>query len=181
MSSEVFIESGVSFGPYRQGYCFRIETSKIYESMKDSGVSSVEFLLLQTQPQKANIIWIIEVKTGAPKNLDDFINEITNKFTDSLNLGVSLYLNRHSDYTHELPEQLRKLDWSTVQFRLALIITGSSHGWVTGEWLPPLQDALRKRLIPLTKIWALQPNSIFALNIELARERGLVMGSPQST
>jgi hypothetical protein len=84
---------------------------------------------------------------------------------------------------HELPEQLRKLDWSNVQFRLALIITGSSNGWVTGEWLPPLQDALRKKLTPLTKIWALQPNSIFAFNTELARERGLVMGviNPQST
>ena len=55
------------------------------------------------------------------------------------------------------------------RFCFILIIKGHQEAW-----LPPLQDALKKALKPLTKIWNLPPTAVVVLNDTLAQERGLI-------
>jgi hypothetical protein len=87
-------------------------------------------------------------------------------------LLISVYLKRHRTLPDELPAPFRALDWDRVQFKLALIINGQDEGWITGDYLPPLQDALSRELRLLMQIWV-TPNSIVVLNAEKAQSYGL--------
>ena len=64
---------------------------------------------------------------------------------------------------------MKEVDFATVEHRLILVIHGHQP-----TWLPPIQDALRKELNSLVKIWNLGPNSVVVINDEMARSRGLI-------
>jgi hypothetical protein len=44
------------------------------------------------------------------------------------------------------------------------------------EWLPPLQDALRKALDSTKKTWKLSPNFLAVMNHKIAQEEELISG-----
>jgi hypothetical protein len=60
-----FVESNMTFGPFADGLCFRIEQSEAYRSIRQN-VKIAEFLLLRPQPDQSSVCWIIEAKTRAP-------------------------------------------------------------------------------------------------------------------
>src|SRR6267154_76496 len=133
-----FIESEMTFGPYADGHCFRVEQSEMYRAIQD-GVQMAEFLLLRTQENDPPLIWIVEAKQSSPRpetqpNFGKFITEIRDKLTNALTVGVASILNRHPTATADLSAVFKSLDLATAGFRLVLIINGHHK-----NWLPPLQ------------------------------------------
>jgi hypothetical protein len=90
MNSQPFEESGMMFGPYPDGHCFRIEKSKTYKEMEPDGVKIAELLLLHIQQNTTRNILIIEAKKSAPNLSNDqskfnsYINTVKNELTGSL-------------------------------------------------------------------------------------------------
>ncbi|WP_225886978.1 hypothetical protein [Nodosilinea nodulosa] len=164
---EPIFESGMSFGPYPPGHCFYIEKSRTYLAIQN-GIKIAEFLILAVRDKPK--IWIIEAKSSSPRpetspGFDKFLQEIADKLSNSLNLYVAVYLKRHSSTCNELPSPFQALDLDQVEFRLILVIKNHQM-----DWLPPLQDELRKKLKVTVKIWDLVPTSVLVLNEDLARE-----------
>ena len=107
VDTESFEESGMKFGPYPEGKCFRIEKSKIYEEIQQN-VKMAEFLLLRPSQ-----ILIIEAKSSTPNpktqpNFDNFIKEVSEKLSNALSLGLALYLKRHPN--EKLPQAFQEVD-----------------------------------------------------------------------
>lgn len=170
MTIEPIIESGMTFGPYQAGDCFYVEKSKTYQKIQ-SGVKMAEFLLLW--PQDKPTVLIIEAKSSTPRiesqpDFDNFIRDIREKLSNALMLGVATCLKRHSTW-EELPNAFQSLDLSTASFRLILVIKGHQEAW-----LPPLQDAIKKELHPMIKIWNLPPTAVVIMNDTIAKSQGLI-------
>ena len=163
----------MTFGPYADGHCFRVEQSTTYQAIKD-GVKMAEFLLLRPQAAGSPNIWIVEAKMSAPlpqtqPNFNELIGEIRDKLTNALSIGVASILNRHRTASADLPDVFKNLDLATAEFRLVLIVNGHQK-----DWLPPLQEALRSALHATTKTWALGPNAVTVINHEAAKRFGLI-------
>jgi hypothetical protein len=167
-----FIESEMTFGPYADGHCFRVEQSAIYQKIQD-GVQMAEFLLLRMEENTPPFIWIVEAKKSSPHpntqhDFKEFIGEIRDKLTNALSVGVASILNRHPSAVADLPDVFKNLDLATAGFRLVLILNGHQK-----DWLPPLQEALRRALNATAKTWALGPNAVVVINHEDAKRFGL--------
>ena len=172
MTTQAFKESGMTFGPYSDDHCFRIEESDTWKTIQPK-VKIAEFLLLK--PEKTPLsLWIIEAKQSAPRaesqpNFPAFIEEICEKFVNTLTLGIASILKRHPLAALELPLSFQRLNLTTTTFRLVLIINGHQKAW-----LPPLQDALRIALQTTTQTWNLGPNTVAVINHESAKQFGLI-------
>jgi hypothetical protein len=59
-------ESGMTFGPYAKGACFRIDGSSLHTDINsgDGGIKIADFIVLDNTSR----FWIIEAKTTSPKN-----------------------------------------------------------------------------------------------------------------
>lgn len=171
---EPFVESGMTFGPFPEGHCFRLEVSDTYRAIQQ-GVSVAEFLLIRLHGADVPpMVWIVEAKQSSPRpatqpNFRAFIGEIRDKLVNALTLGVAAVLGRHPKAEAELPERFKTLDLRTAGFRLLLIINGHEKAW-----LPPLQDALRAAMRAATKTWAVGPDSVLVVNHEIAKRHGII-------
>ena len=173
MTMEPFDESGMTFGPFPAGCCFRIELSDAYQSIAQS-VKIAEFLLLRQQHDNQPVIWIIEAKSSTPApatypDFQNFIDEIRAKLSNAMALGLAIRMNRHPEFTHELPAAFKDFDLETINFRLVLVVNGHPDAW-----LPPLNEALSKELQPLVKTWALPATAVIVLNETMAQKYGLI-------
>lgn len=170
---EPFIESGMTFGPYPEDHCFRVEESETYHAIQYR-VQMAEFFLLRPQENASHFVWIVEAKQSSPRpetqpNFNEFIGEIRDKLANALAVGVASILQRHPVAATELPVLFKSLDLRTAKFRLVLIINGHQK-----KWLPPLQDALRSALHATAQTWALDPNAVVVINHEDAKRFGLI-------
>ena len=168
-----FIESGMTFGPYPDGHCFRVEFSDTYKAVQD-GVQIAEFLLLKTEGNKSPTIWIVEAKSSSPRSgtqprFNEFIAEIRDKMVNALDLGIASILKRHPLASGEMSDHFKTLDLALVRFSLVLIINGHEE-----SWMPPLQDELRRALNATARTWALGANAVVAINHSKARQYGLI-------
>ena len=166
-------ESGLVFGPYRDEHCFHVEKSATYQRVRDR-VHMAEFLLLRPKEKRTHQIWVEAAKASSPRSgnpirFDQFIDEIGQKLTNGLTLGVSARLKRHKAAETELSADFKSFDLATVEFRLVLVIKGHKP-----DWLPELQNALTAKLHALVRTWALGGMSIAVLNEEGARRHGLI-------
>lgn len=171
MKTKTITESGMEFGPYPEEDFFRIETSKTYEKVGDN-IKIAEFLLIRDRNKPK--VWIVEAKSSAPnptnkQDFDKFIEEIRDKLNNTLTLGIATCLQRHSTYS-ELPSSFQNLDLKKAGFYLILVINGHQD-----QWLPPLQKALNKALIPTVKKWNLSPTAVLVLNDTMARLKKLIV------
>lgn len=172
MIVDAFTESGMTFGPFPDGHCFRIETSKTYLKVQD-GVPIAEFLYLHTVAEK-KYIYIVEAKSSTPRpttqpEFDAFIADIAEKLKNALMLTLATGLGRHPESRHELETPFMELDLAQTNLFFVLIVNGHRD-----DWLPPLRDALNKKLHSVVKTWALTPSAVVVLNDRLAREKKLI-------
>jgi len=104
-----------------------------------------------------------------PHPFDIYVEEICNKFVNTLSLFVAIHLKRHSNGDSELSEKLKQIDLAQVRFVFVLVIKNCEK-----EWLIPIQEALNKALRPTIKTWNLSSPNIFVLNEDLARSKQLI-------
>ena len=164
--STIIYESGLRFGLYEEGCLFHAEKTQIYKSL-GPGVSVVDFILRN----KEHEILLIEAKSSSPKpgnqeDFDEYTKEIYNKFAHTIDFYFSLILKRLDDVEGEMPDSFKKVDHSEVKIKLLLVINGHKI-----EWLSPIAEALRNRLIRQIKTWRLD---IAVLNEFQAKEYGLL-------
>lgn len=158
------------FGEYNENDVFYIEKSEIYSKLKSESVKATEFILL-----RKNKILLIEAKTSTPnfemcKNSDkkskkyiDFINDITKKFSDSIDIYSSLLLN----YIHsnDFPKSFNKT--RSAEIVLVLVI---KKAFPTS--LEHYKEKLEKELKSKMKIWNIK--RLLVISEEKAREKNLV-------
>lgn len=173
MNMEEFTESGMTFGPFPEGCCFRVERSTTYKRIQEE-VQMAEFLLIRTPVGASPMVWIVEAKQSSPRpetqpNFDKFIREIRDKLANALTVGVACILKRHPAAEAELPVLFKTLDLSASEFRLVLIINGHQK-----VWLQPLQDALRTAMKQTVQTWSLGPSAVVVINHEDAKRLKLI-------
>jgi len=160
-------ESFMRFGPFETSDVYHIEKSALYQNI-GKGIKTVEFVLLQNMRS----LNFIEAKHSSPKpveesdtKFDGFIDEIATKFLHSFNLYYSAILNRQ-DAASDIPARFKSVDNSTVSIRFLLVIKGHDI-----SWLPPIQDALYRRMAAHITIWN---SKIAVLNDKQAMDYHLV-------
>lgn len=173
MTSHPIVESGMTFGPFPTGHCFHIEKSETYRRVQ-SGVKMAEFLLLRPKKGEAAAVWVVEAKSSSPKpatqpDFDEFIEEIREKLTNALSLGIAVFLKRHEATYVDLPGPFQQLDLSNTDFRFVLVIKGHEEAW-----LSDLADALTIALRSIVNIWALSLSTVVVLNDGMAKQYGLI-------
>ncbi len=162
-------ESEMTFGPYSESACFYIEKSPIYTNLGD-GVKIVEFVLNRPSDNREQILCLVEAKQSSPRpdnhgRFNEFISEISEKMINGISLLFASILRRHGVSEEILPESMLSVDLSQCKVRYILVINGHAE-----EWLPPIQDALRKSLLSMNKTWNFGPNTVVVLNEILAAE-----------
>jgi hypothetical protein len=161
-------ESKMNFGPFEEDSCYYIEKSALCQRIQND-VKMVEFLWVV-----APNVLLVEAKSTVSnsKNEQDFsknLDDVAEKMRNALSLFVAARLGRHSDFVADIPAALRQVDLKTAAFCFVLVIREHKK-----EWLPPVQDALCKKLRSVVKTWALSPTSIAVLNPDGARRFGLI-------
>jgi hypothetical protein len=173
-------ESGMTFGPFAETHCFKIENSPLHQSAQP-GIQIAEFLLVhegnENEPPQ---VWIVEAKSstpnpgsallGAAETFAAFIAEIREKLLNALTLGVTACIGRHANVRAGLPQAFSDITLGRAAFRLILIVNGHRS-----EWLPPLQDALAQALRVTSRTWDLGAGSVVVMNDASARQRGLIV------
>lgn len=162
-------ESNMIFGEYDKNDVFYIEKSEIYNKLKLESIKTTEFILL-----RENKILLIEAKTSTPnfemykesdekrKKYINFINDITKKFSDSIDIYSSLLLNYIHSY--DFPESFKT---TSAEIVLVLVI---KQAFPTS--LKHYKEKLEKELKSKMKIWNIK--SLLVISEEKAREKNLV-------
>ena len=163
-------ESGMTFGPFQDSECFRVETSQLYAAIQGD-VKIAEFVLLRSGTSPA--FWIMEAKSSSPRpetqpNFDEFVTDIRDKWVNAFSLVFASCLERHPVTGTDFPTSFQRLDLSKIRVRFCLVINGHKD-----EWLPGIQDALNKALRPTAKTWALGAMPVCVINEEGAQKYGL--------
>lgn len=172
MNDGPIFESGMQFGPYKDGHCFHVEKSQFYASIQD-GIQIAELVLLKANATGAKTLFIIEAKSSTPspgnaQHFQQFVDEIRSKLLHGFLIVNSLRLPRHAKHQQDLPDPFKEVDLSSANYRFALVVNGHKK-----EWLPPLQEAIYRSLSPLIKIWNISPNAVIVFNHELAEKHGI--------
>ena len=172
MTDQAFVESEMTFGPFSPGHCFRIETSQTYLVLQN-GLKVCEFLLLQESAGKQKIL-LVEAKSSSPRpgntiDLDIYLSDLEEKFANAVSLTIAMVLGRHAATNAEVPAPFRDFDQGSAHLVFALIVKGHQ-----ADWLPPLQDALRKRLHRVTRVWDPAKCEVVVINDVIARQKSLI-------
>ncbi|WP_065260157.1 hypothetical protein [Pseudomonas bananamidigenes] len=161
-------ESGMNFGPYSQDKCFPIETSPLFTRL-GKGLKVSEFVLLRNAPDNTQAAWFIEAKSSAPQEHAIYVEEIRQKFTNSVQLTFAACLKRHEDTEDLLPLEFRKLNLGKCSVKCVLVIRNFRK-----EWIAPLQESLNREMRTLIKTMGFSPASVVVINDEKARELNLI-------
>ena len=144
-----------------------VEKSGLYGSIEQNN-KIAEFMFCDVDmTAKANKIWIIEAKTTAPKNAQEFVSEVSEKFINTASLFAAVRLGFHPRFPDVLPRLLRDCICKSSDIRLALVVT---HPACPQELLAPLKDALVNVLRSKLKIWGMKSTQIVVYNHALAKQ-----------
>ena len=161
-------ESGMIFGPFEDEKIFQIETSPLFTRL-GKGLKIAEFVLLRDFPAKPREAWFIEAKSNAPLQHAVFVEEIRQKFTNSVQLTFAACLKRHGQAEEHLSEAFVNLNLETCTLKCVLVINKFPKAW-----MPALRDSLNKAMSSLTKTMGFKPGSIIVINDEMARAHNLI-------
>lgn len=165
-------ESGMRFGPYQEEDFFPIEHSSLHEKL-GNGFKICEFLLVREDK-----LLCLEAKTSAPnphtvltdpdKGFALYINELVEKFENTLELflGSKLGFPHLTVPSQDTPKLMSLEDVCHFKIRFCLVIKNQKT-----EYLPPVREALVKKLRRKLKIWNAE---VIVLNEDIARKRKLI-------
>lgn len=102
-----------------------------------------------------------------------YFNERKEKMENGLRLFFATRIGRHSRHEDIWPKSFRILPLDVTEVRLLLVIKDAEK-----EWLPPLNDTLRKVMRPMIGTWGLGPNAVGVLTEDNARQHGLIANAP---
>lgn len=181
-------ESDLEFGEYDEAKVFHIEESKQHKELNISfqsnegdkkGLSTCEFVLLRN-----GALCFIEAKSSCPRALrenlseedkakkkedyDRFVREISEKMKDSIELFGTILLKRHEQTG--LSEEMYEAGLVGSQIKPIVVVNTKGAGWNPD---PEVQDSIRGKLGPITKMWNMRP--ILIINEIKAREKHLIV------
>ncbi len=171
-------ESGMVFGKYQEKDFFQIERSQLYQkSLMPAKVKTTEFLLFREGKKgKAGVLLFVEAKTNpqmSKEKFEKYVDDIALKFTHTLSVYFSMQIGRLSN--EELPEMLKKLDKTSVNPQLLLVVKNC-----TKDEADILKEKLRSCLRPALKIWNID-REILVFNEQMAADHSLVIRSDSTT
>lgn len=151
MAEITITESNLKF-VLDDGRLFRPEKEDFYTKLSSQvSIRICDFLFVTSDEH----LWIVEVKSSAPKDNAALVQEIKQKFLDSLLIYVATWANRANTPTRYLPPLLQTPD--ALQRRIRLILIIKDH---KPDWLPPLRDSLQKACRPLEKLFSLEETQV---------------------
>lgn len=157
-------ESGMTFGPFEESCVFKIESSQLYQNVQKNEVKTVEFVL-----KESGQLRFVEAKSSSPKpnqgngeKFETFIDEIYRKFLHSINLFYAGILGQHES-NNDIPDNMKIAE--TVSIKFILVIKGHEI-----DWLPPIAEALNRKMKPILSIWNSQ---IAVFNDKMTKRYGL--------
>ena len=154
--------------PFDEQNAYRIEQADIVKDSED--IKTCEYFALI-----GGRMVLIEAKSSSPRpnhkiKFDEFIDEISQKFIDTLLLFNALSMGRHGEVEkNNMPNNIRQVSLANVQYAMYLIVHGNEIGWMA-----PIQEALKLKLKHYLKSWNIQDVNVYALNHESAKEKGLI-------
>jgi len=142
---------------------YKIDQDYFYNSKLLKGVKDCDFIMY-----KENQLLFLEAKTNAPKQLDEYIVEISQKFRDSLLVYIAVIFNRKNTQSTIISKELNKTHLLKINIKLVLVIKN-----IAKQYLVPIRDALNKELRCFNSAFSIEEN-VIVLNEEQARSKGLV-------
>lgn len=154
------IESGLTFN-MEKDRLYRPEDEAFYKKLcSKHPIKICDLIYLQRDEE----LLIIEVKSSAPKELENYIGSIKQKFNDSILIYTASWANRPNTRPQSFPTLLQSEDALQRKMRLVLIVKDHKK-----EWCLSLKDALRRICTPLEKAFLLEATQVF--NQDLARTK----------
>lgn len=171
-------ESEMNFGKFAESDLFHIEDSQIYKKL-GSGLKTVEFILKNNE----NSIVFLEAKKSVPnaanryeskdktEKFEGYYSSVTEKFITSLQVYLSIILDRQQDNKSEVGDGLKITNsLKDVGLKFILVVKNAKNE----AWLAGPKAELDNRLIKIKKIWDIK---IMVLNEELAKKYKLISES----
>ena len=157
-------ESGMNFFNDKQQECWLPEECNTYSNF--DGVKICDFVI---KKDKIKLLFV-EAKTSNPRNLTDYIKDVSEKLNNSVAFFYSLYTDRMNDSSLPLPSSFQEVETIKNSKHILLLIVKNSRY----EWLSRISEALQQenelyRLKQTKRI-----NQIFCINEELARKKGII-------
>lgn len=118
---------------------------------------------------------LIEAKSSSPKDIcgdkfKDFISDITQKFSDSLQLFDDLKNKKHGEVAFlRLPIHLQQFSMPPGEYQIYLIVHGHQIDWLGG-----LQDAFREAMRGVIRQWGIKDFQVRVYNEKIALEKRLI-------
>ena len=145
MTSSEYVESDMRF-IFDEDSVFLLESESFFTKMQH--VKACDFIWLKKRKAGSSLLFI-EAKSSAPmqsERLDDYLQQIHDKFCHSLFLYIGLLFNRCKEIPENLPDTMRLK--SNLKKKIKCVLVVRQH---KEEWLQPLQEALRKKIKPLRR------------------------------
>lgn len=166
MGNRVYVESEMRF-MFDDERILLLEKQPFFATMQD--VRACDFITLQKR-KTGSILLFIEAKSSAPKRtepLEQYLQEVYEKFWHSLLLYIGTIFKRFREGPEDIPKDMRNKSNLSGKITCILVVRGHKS-----EWLPPLQEALRKRAKPLRTAFSLR--DVFVTNEAGAARHQLV-------
>lgn len=168
---EYVIESGMKFGPFSSEAYIHIETCPQYINIQN-GMHISEFIYYDKDKKR---IIAIEAKTSAPNPNSEkvenpkevfqkFINEIKEKFENSLDLYVNMALKK------EVPKGFKRIDYDKTDIYFILVIKEHDKAW-----LKDVKDALEMSMKTIRRVDKIWKCKVLVINEAIARSNHFII------
>lgn len=171
--SKIITESGMGFGPFDEEYLYEIEKSDLVKKKK---IKIVEFVTYFENKKKEKYIVFIEAKTSSPildytskdkkEKFDKYIEELYQKFVNSVSIFFSINLERYDDY---MGSKLKNVDLSTTDVKLVLVIKNYKE-----EWLIDINHLVKQKFHNLSQTCNIKDKNIMVINEIIARDKKII-------
>lgn len=169
--NEYVCESGMRFGPFPSDALIEMEEIPQYKTIQQ-GMHMSEFIYYEEEKKR---LISVEAKTTAPnpdseavenpkERFREYINDIREKFENSLDLYVNLALKG------EVSDLFKRIDYKNLEIIFILVIKEQRI-----EWLGNVKDAMEmavRSVIRTNRIWKCK---VLVINEEIAKKRKLII------
>ena len=155
-------ESGIGFGPFEENNCFLIEKSAAVHALGE-GIKLPEFVVyIEPAHGAVGYIAIVEAKSSIPRDNQEFLTDVKEKYINALTIYCASLLGRHPEVFSEIPNGLQNIPGRS-KIKLIVVIPA-----VPDEHLQPITESLREKLKVERKLWGLEYQDIWVFNRRLS-------------